>query len=160
VDHEYIIVYIVTRLLFDQNKISVLYFRFHTISFSPDEKTFTDIFDAEHCYRRRYLFLGIFIYDGFSFVSTLSETVDGELDDIIQVVRDILPDQSISLFVFYEISFQYQLIQFIQYGLRMASPDIVSYFSQGDSFLIRVLFEEGNQRSLDVIKVFCGHGFN
>ena len=43
----------------------------------------------------------------FPFISALSETVDGELDDIVLIVRDVLPDQSVSMFVLHEISFQY-----------------------------------------------------
>ena len=106
-DDEDVIIHIITLLLFDQNQISVLNLRFHAVSFGSHEKTFANIFDPEHRYRCRYLFLGIFIDDGFSFVSTLSETVDGELDDIVLIVRDVLPDQSVSMFVLHEISFQY-----------------------------------------------------
>jgi hypothetical protein len=64
------------------------------------------------------------------------------------------------MFILGEISFQNQLIQFIQYGLRMARSDIVRYLSQRDPFLVRILLEESNQRFLYIIKVFCGHGFN
>lgn len=152
--HEDVIVDVVARLLLDQDQIAVLDLRLHTIAFGSDEEAFVDVLDAEHRDGRRYLLLGVFVHDGFPFVSALSESVDRELDDIVQIVRDAFPDQSVSMFIFDEISLQYQLVQFVQHRLRVACADIVRYLSQRDSFLVRILLEESDEGSLDVVEFF------
>ena len=123
--------FIITWLLADQNKVSILDFGLHTVSFCSDKKAVFYITGPNKCYRDRNFFLRIFIDDFFSFVSTLCETIDWKLNDIVVSFSDFFSNKTISVIIFDKVAFEYELIEFIQNGLRVWSSDFICNFSQG-----------------------------
>ncbi len=119
---------IITWLLADQNKVSILDFGLHTVSFCSDKKAVFNITGPNKCYCDRNFFLRIFIDDFFSFVSTLCETIDWKLNDIVVSFSDFFSNKTISAIIFDKITFEYKLIEFIQNGLWMSSSDFICDF--------------------------------
>ena len=119
---------IITWLLADQNQVSILDFWLHTVPFCSDKKAVFYITGPNKCYCDRNFFLRIFIDDFFSFVSTLCETIDWKLNDIVVSFSDFFSNKTITVIIFDKVAFEHELIEFIQNGLRMGSSDFICNF--------------------------------
>ena len=139
---------IIIGLLANQNKVSILNLRLHTVSFCSHKKTILDVASSDKCDGDWDFFLWIFIDDLFPFISTLSESIDWKLDNIVDFFSDFFSNKTISMVIFDKISFEYELIEFIQNSLRVRSSDFICNFSERESLLIQILLEKSNQSFL------------
>ena len=140
--------FIITWLLTNENEVTILDFRLHTIPFCPDKKTIFNITCPNKCDCYRHFFLRIFINDLLSFISTLCETIDRKLNNIIQLIFYIFSQKSISTIIFDKIPSKNELIELIQNSLWMRSSDLICNFSEGKSFLFSILLKKCDQSSL------------
>ena len=128
-DYEDVIILVVLILLTNEHQISILDFWLHGISFCTHEETVLDITRSHKCHGYGDLFLGIFVDNRFPLVSTLSESENRKLNNIREFIGNAFTNQTISFFVFYKISFEDELVELIEYGLRVIHSDFCSDFS-------------------------------